>query len=329
MEVALDISLNAQSQAPDIPGVPSRAVSSRYGSLQAPSFYTPGAFGLQPHAASNRIARAEEAVLGVSFNAQSQAPDIPDVSLHAATSRYATSFQAQSLASDIQVVSLRAYMEELSASFNAQDQAPDDSYAQDRRGAPCILFDIPRKGSQVLARLHTKQDILHFFLQLVSQDSAQELFTCTISPYLGVSRTEFQFCCLWIRFVSQGVVCFHSVGFGGHAQDSQYAPCIFVDNSRKGSQVLARLHTKQVISHFFLQLVSQDSAQELFTRTISPYLGVSRIEFQFCCLWTRFVTQGVVCFHSVGFGGSWTFTVIFLNVSRGSTLFVSLYISFA
>ena len=28
-------------------------------------------------------------------------------------------------------------------------------------------------------------------------------------------------------------------------------------------------------------------------------------------------------------GGSWTFTVIFLNVSRGSTLFVSLYISFA
>ena len=85
VEVALDISLNAQSQAPDIPGVRSRTVSSRYGSLQAPSFYTPVAFGLQPHAASNRIARAEEAVLGVSFNAQSQAPDIPDVSLHAAS----------------------------------------------------------------------------------------------------------------------------------------------------------------------------------------------------------------------------------------------------
>jgi hypothetical protein len=218
-------------------------------------------------------------------------------------------------------------MEELSASFNAQDQAPDDSYAQDRRGAPCIFFDIPRKGSQVLARLLTKQDILHFFFQLVSQDSAQELFKRTISPYLGVSRIEFQFC-LWIRFVSQGVACF-SVGFGGHAQDSQYAPRICVDNSRKGSQVIARLHTKQVISHFFLQLVSQDSAQELFKRTISPYLGVSRIEFQFCCLWTRFVSQGVVCLHSVGFGVSWTFTVIFLNVSCGSTLFVSLYISFA
>ncbi len=76
--------------------------------------------------------------------------------------------------------------------------------------------------------------------------------------------------------------------------------------------------------------MSQDSAQELFRHTIPPYLGVSRIEFQFCLwLWTRFVSQGVVCLHSVGFGGFWTFTVIYLNVSRGSTLFVSLYISFA
>jgi len=55
--------------------------------------------------------------------------------------------------------------------------------------------------------------------------------------------------------------------------------------------------------HLFLQLVSQDSAQELFRRTIAPYFGASRIEFQLCCLWTRFVSQGVVCFHSVGFGG--------------------------
>ncbi len=179
----------------------------------------------------------------------------------------------------------------------------------------------------MLGSLLTKQDILHLFLQLVSQDSAQDLFRCTISPYFGVSRIEFQFCCLWIRFVSQGVVCFLSVGLGGHTQDSQNAQCIFVDNPHKGNQVFARLHTKQVISHFFLQLVSPDSGQELFERTISPYLDVSRIEFQFCCPWTRFVSQGVFCLHSVGFEGSWTFTVIFLNVSRGSTLLVSLYIS--
>jgi hypothetical protein len=65
------------------------------------------------------------------------------------------------------------------------------------------------------------------------------------------------------------------------------------------------------------------------TGTLFTYHGFSRTEFQFCCLWTRVVPQGVACLHSVGFGGSWTFTVIFFNVSRGSTLFVSLYISFA
>ena len=138
-------------------------------------------------------------------------------------------------------------MEEIS--FNAQDQAPDDDYTQDRQCVPLTFVDNPLKGRQVFARLLTKQETLHLFLQLVSQDSAQELFRHIISPYLGISRTEFQFCSLRIRFSSQGVVCLHSD-----------------------------------ISHFFLQLVSQDSAQELFRHTISSYLGISRIEFQFFCL---------------------------------------------
>ena len=42
----------------------------------------------------------------------------------------------------------------------------------------------------------------------------------------------------------------------------------------------------------------------------------------------RFDSQGVVCVHNVGLGSSWTFSVIFLNDSRGSTLFISSYISF-
>jgi hypothetical protein len=289
-------------------------------SLQSPSFYTPGVFGLHPHTVSNHIARAEEAVLGASFNAQSQAPDIPGFLLHDVSSRYTTSLDL-----DFHLVSFRVYMEELSVSFNTQDQAPD-SYVQARR---CVSFHIPCKGSHVLTRLLTKQEILHLFLRLVSQDSTQELFRLTIASYFGVLWIEFQLCCLWIRFVTQGVVCFLIVGFGGHTLISQYDPRFFVDNLRKDIQVLARLHTKQVISHFFLQLVSQDSAQELFRHTIVPYRGVSRIEFEFCFLWTPFVSQGVVCLHRVGCGGSWTFTVIYLNVSRGSTLFVSLYISFA
>jgi hypothetical protein len=53
------------------------------------------------------------------------------------------------------------------------------------------------------------------------------------------------------------------------------------------------------------------------------------LSFSFCCLRTRFVSNGVFCLHSVGFGVSWTFTVILLYDSRGSTLFVSLSVSFA
>jgi hypothetical protein len=185
-EVALGVSLNAQSQTSDIPGVPSRAVSSCYSvSLQAQ------ALAPDIHLVSLRVYMEE---LSVSFNAQDQPPD-------------------DSQAPD-DLVSLRAYMEELSASFNSQDQAPDDSYTQDRCRDPSIFVEHSRKGSQLLARLLTKQDISHFFFQLVSQDSAQELFERSISPNHGGSRIEFQSCCLWIRFDSQGVVCFHSVDFG-------------------------------------------------------------------------------------------------------------------
>ena len=102
-----------------------------------------------------------------------------------------------------------------------------------------------------------------------------------------------------------------------------------MENSRHCGPVFGRLPTKHDIPHLSLQLVSQDSAQELFNRIILPYPGASRIEFQLCCLRIRFVSQGVVCGHSVDLGGSWTFTMFFFNDSRGSTLFVSLYISFA
>lgn len=44
------------------------------------SFYIPGAPGPKPHADSHRFVRAEEDDLGVSFNDQSQAPDIRGIS---------------------------------------------------------------------------------------------------------------------------------------------------------------------------------------------------------------------------------------------------------
>jgi hypothetical protein len=115
-----------------------------------------------------------------------------------------------------------------------------------------------------------------------------------------------------------------------HAQDRQCAPCIFVDCFHLGKQELVRFTTKQDVSHLSFQLVSQNSARELFNRLMTlPYQGVSRIEFHVCCLWIPVVSQGVDCFYSVGLGCSWTFTVIIFNDQRVSTLFVSMYISFA
>jgi hypothetical protein len=79
-----------------------------------------------------------------------------------------------------------------------------------------------------------------------------------------------------------------------------------------------------------LQLVSQEGVQELFQLIMDlPYPVVSRTEFQFCCLRIRFVSPGVGRFRSVGLEISWTFLVIFFNFSWGSTLFISLYMSFS
>ncbi len=227
-----------------------------------------------PQAAPHLFQRAAEVALGVSFNAQSQAPDIPGALSRALLLRHTVSLQAQSKAPDI--LSLRAYTEEFLASLNAQAQAPDDS-------------------SQTFSSDFLLLSLRAYMEELSASFNAQDQAPDDL-----------------------------------HAQDRQCAPCIFVENSHHCRQELSRLPTKQDVSHFSLQLVSQDSARELFNRLMTlPYQGVSRIEFHVCCLWIPVVRQGVDCFYSVGLGCSWTFTVIIFNDQRGSTLFVSMYISFA
>ena len=122
---------------------------------QAPRFsHTLRALGPKAHAASQIFLRAAEAALGVSFNAQSQAPDIPGISLRNALSLYCGSFNAQSKAPDIPSPSLRASIQELSASFNAQDQAPDDPcHIHVPQCAPRDWFSTPSPFSQVFPRL--------------------------------------------------------------------------------------------------------------------------------------------------------------------------------
>jgi hypothetical protein len=86
---------------------------------------------------------------------------------------------------------------------------------------------------------------------------------------------------------------------------------------------------KQDTPHLFRHQVSQVSAPEFqFERVmILPYQGVSRFEFQLYCRRIPFVSQGVVCSHSPRLQVSWTFPVIVFEDPRGSTLFVSMYIS--
>ena len=66
-----------------------------------------------------------------------------------------------------------------------------------------------------LARLPTKNQILHLLLQFVSQDSDHDLpIHNQNSPYQGFWRSEVHFRRLRISIDSQSVVCVHSVGFG-------------------------------------------------------------------------------------------------------------------
>jgi hypothetical protein len=231
-----------------------------------------GVLGPMPQAAPHLFQRAVEVALGISFNAQSQAPDIPGASSSAFLLRHTAPLQTQFKAPEIR--SLRAYSEEFLASLNAQAQAPDDpSHSSD--------FHL--------------LSLRAYMEELSSSFNAQDQVPDDL-----------------------------------HAQDRQCAPCIFVDYPHHDRPELVRFTTKHNVSHPSFQLVSQDSPRELFNRLMTlPYQGVQRIEFYVCCLWIPVVRQGVDCFYSVGLGCSWTFTVIILNDQRGSTLFVSMYISFA
>jgi hypothetical protein len=180
--------------------------------LQDPTFYnTLGALGPNPPAFSEHFVRAEEAALGVSFNAQSQVPDIPGISSCAVFFFYEASLKAQSKAPDIQFLSLRVFTEDLLTSFNTKDQV-DDPSTQDCRCVPRDLLKSPVPFSQVFARSFFKHIFLHLIFQFASQGSVQELLILNQdSPYQGFWRFEFQVRCFWFRFDIQSVDCVHGV----------------------------------------------------------------------------------------------------------------------
>ena len=92
---------------------------------------------------------------------------------------------------------------------------------------------------------------------------------------------------------------------------------------------LARLPTKHAFVMNY-QFISQGNVQELPIRNQdSLYQGFWRFEVQFRCLRFRLDSQSLVCVDSVGLRFSWLFLTVFLIISRGPTLFIFLYMSFA
>ena len=88
--------------------------------------------------------------------------------------------------------------------------------------------------------------------------------------------------------------------------------------------------TKHNILHLILQFVPQGNVQELPIRNQdSPYQGFCRSEVHVRCLRFRPDSQSLLCVHSVGLRCSWLFMTVFLIISRGPTLFIFLYMSFA
>ena len=214
--------------------------------LQAPSFYhTLRALGPKTPAFSQCFIRAEEDDLGVSFNTQSQTPDIPGISSHEAFSYYTSSLQAQSKAPDIQFFSLCVSTEDLLLSglplrvstkpcqvsvdcpFSSPqipDHIPPTSYqVLSRKGFDdnweefSSVIDVvnwtPSTG--YLPRLPTKHTVLHLTFQFVSQGNVQELpIHNQDSPYPDFWWFEFHVVCLRFRLDSQSLVDVHSVDLG-------------------------------------------------------------------------------------------------------------------
>ena len=214
-EATLGVSFNAQSQAPDIPDIPSRAERVEYSwSLNATALAIP-----------SPSLRASKQELVVSLNAQAQAPDIPGFSIRAAIAQYTASLQAQTKAPDIPSRSakapdipsrsLRASKHELSASLNAQAEAPDDPCPLHPHVAPREYGLTSSVSNQVLPRFASMRHS-HPSFPYASHDHAH-LLTCRSleQSYTGNVRLEVFVRRLLIRIVSQGVACVFSVGLGG------------------------------------------------------------------------------------------------------------------
>jgi hypothetical protein len=100
-------------------------------------------------------------------------------------------------------------------------------------------------------------------------------------------------------------------------------------HNRQPSKVIRDM--KHHTQHLLFQFVSKGNAHLLHSRNQkSPYQGFFwRSEVHVRSLRIRIVSHRVVCTHSVGLATSLLFWVFFFTDSRGSTVYIFLYVSFA
>ena len=174
--------------------------------LQAPRFsHTLGALDPKSHVDSQLFLRAAEDDLGVSFNTQSQTPDIPGISSLNQLSLYLGSFNTQSKIPDNPTPSLWVSIQKLSVSFNVQAQDPDDPhFVQNPQCAPCDLYFSSLPVSQVIPRLYTKCHIHPLLIPIVSQDHTYWTPShIRKTPNQGFWHSVVHVLRLWIRFVDK------------------------------------------------------------------------------------------------------------------------------
>jgi len=291
-ENALGASLNAQSQAQDIPGGSSSADFSRH---------------------------------TLSFRAHSKAPD--KISLRAYSEQLLGSLNAQSQAPD-DPLSLRAYIGLLWASFHAQDHQCDPhifvDYNRFCRQEPARLLTtqdslyfslqqvLPPFDTLLLPPLSSLCKVYMRSQEMPqSGDSVvRQGVVCFHSGGLGFSWT------------------FTAVVFNDPCGSSLRDPYIFVDYFRLCRQEPARSLMTQDKLYFSFQQALPPS-DTLLLPPLSSLCKVYMRSQEMPQSGDSVVRQGVVCFLSGGLVFSWICTAIVFYDPCGSSLFVSMYISLA
>jgi hypothetical protein len=240
--------------------------------------------------------RVEEVTLGISFNAQSQAPDIPNISFLDAMIEYTLSLKA------------------------THNDPPRDSvynspfFRQPLQMLPTRIFTAPLQPLYIPTTCH-----IHPFLPQTVSQGHTHLPPSHIQkkPYQGFWRSEVHVLRLRIRFVRQDLASVHSFeNLPAHEEVNgiQSAPSPRLPMTRN--------------IHLFLKpclKISRIYPPAACRKHPIRDFGAPRFMFYVY----GFVRQDLTCVYSDGFGSCFLIWVCFFNDYRWSTIHTVLFVSFA